>query len=48
MWCDSVAACAAEKDVIITMVGFPKDVEELYFGRMASWQMPSPERWPST
>ena len=32
MWCDSVAACAAEKDVIITMVGFPKDVEEVYFG----------------
>ena len=32
MWCDSVATCAAEKDVIITMVGFPKDVEEVYFG----------------
>ena len=32
MWCDNVAACAAEKDVIITMVGFPKDVEEVYFG----------------
>ena len=32
VWCDSAAACAAEKDVVITMVGFPKDVEEVYFG----------------
>ena len=36
MWCDNVAACAAEKDVIITMVGFPKDVEEVYFGEDGS------------
>ena len=31
-WCDSVAVCAAEKDAVITMVGYPKDVEEVYFG----------------
>lgn len=31
-WCDSVAECAANRDVVITMVGFPKDVEEVYFG----------------
>ena len=32
IWCDSVAECVADKDVIITIVGFPKDVEEVYFG----------------
>ena len=32
-WCDNVASCAAEKDAVITMVGFPKDVEEVYFGQ---------------
>ena len=31
-WCDSVAACAAGKDVVITIVGYPRDVEEVYFG----------------
>jgi len=30
-WCDTIAACAAGKDAVITMVGFPKDVEEVYF-----------------
>jgi 3-hydroxyisobutyrate dehydrogenase len=32
-WCDSVAACAAGRDVVITIVGYPKDVEEVYFGK---------------
>ncbi|WP_195269257.1 NAD(P)-dependent oxidoreductase [Eubacterium sp. 1001713B170207_170306_E7] len=31
-WCGSVADCAADKDVVITIVGYPKDVEEVYFG----------------
>ena len=31
-WCDTVAECAAGKDCVITIVGFPKDVEEVYFG----------------
>ena len=32
VWCDSVKECAEGKDVVITIVGFPKDVEEVYFG----------------
>lgn len=31
-WCDSVAECAAGRDAIITIVGYPKDVEQVYFG----------------
>lgn len=32
VWCDSVKECAAGRDVVITMIGAPKDVEEVYFG----------------
>ena len=32
LWCDSVAQCASGKDAIITIVGYPKDVEQVYFG----------------
>ena len=32
IWHDSAAECAKGQDVIITIVGFPKDVEETYFG----------------
>lgn len=32
VWCDTAAECAKNQDVIITIVGFPKDVEEVYFG----------------
>lgn len=32
VWEDSPAALAGKCSVIITMVGYPKDVEELYFG----------------
>ena len=32
IWCPSVAACAQDRDAVITMVGYPKDVEEVYFG----------------
>ena len=31
-WCDSLKDCVAQADAVITMVGFPKDVEEVYFG----------------
>lgn len=32
IWKDTVKDIAKEADVIITMVGYPKDVEEVYFG----------------
>lgn len=32
IWRDSVKECAADRDVVITIVGYPKDVEEVYFG----------------
>lgn len=31
-WADSPAAAAQNAEVTISMVGFPKDVEEIYFG----------------
>ena len=31
-WCASAGACASGKDAVITMVGYPQDVEEVYFG----------------
>ena len=31
IWCETIAACAKEKDAVITIVGYPKDVEEVYF-----------------
>ena len=32
VWCDTAAECAKGRDVVITIVGCPKDVEEVYFG----------------
>lgn len=32
-WHDDVASLAANSNIIITMVGYPKDVEEVYFGQ---------------
>lgn len=32
IWKDTVSELAKESNVIITMVGYPKDVEEVYFG----------------
>lgn len=32
-WADSPAACAEGQDAVLTMVGFPKDVEQVYFGQ---------------
>lgn len=31
-WCESVKDCVADADCAISIVGFPKDVEEVYFG----------------
>ena len=31
-WADSPAACAARQDAVLTMVGYPRDVEQVYFG----------------
>lgn len=31
-WCGSVKECATGRDAVITIVGYPKDVEEVYFG----------------
>lgn len=32
MWCESIADLACQSDVIITIVGYPRDVEEVYLG----------------
>ena len=32
VWHESVANLAQQADIIITMVGYPKDVEEIYLG----------------
>ncbi len=31
-WCGSIKECISDVDVVITIVGYPKDVEEVYFG----------------
>ena len=31
-WCDTVGDCAKGQDVVITIVGYPKDVEQVYLG----------------
>jgi 3-hydroxyisobutyrate dehydrogenase len=32
VWCDTSGALAAASDVVITIVGYPKDVEQVYLG----------------
>ncbi|RLB19698.1 MAG: NAD(P)-dependent oxidoreductase, partial [Deltaproteobacteria bacterium] len=32
-WCESPAEVASNAEVVFTIVGFPKDVEEVYFGK---------------
>lgn len=32
VWRNTVKECVADRDVVITIVGYPKDVEEVYFG----------------
>jgi len=31
-WAETVAECVRDKDAVITMLGYPSDVEEVYFG----------------
>ena len=33
IWCNTVKECVSNKDAVITIVGYPKDVEEVYFGK---------------
>lgn len=33
VWKDSLAECVREAEAVITIIGFPKDVEEVYFGQ---------------
>ncbi|MCL1830530.1 MAG: NAD(P)-dependent oxidoreductase [Oscillospiraceae bacterium] len=32
-WCDSVGECAKDKDAVITIVGYPSDVKEVYLNQ---------------
>src|SRR6185369_10191760 len=32
LWCDTAGAVAAASDVLITMVGYPRDVEQVWLG----------------
>lgn len=42
IWCEDVKTCARGRDAVITIVGYPKDVEEVYFGEngILSWADP--------
>lgn len=31
IWCEDVASCSKDQDAIITIVGYPKDIDEVYF-----------------
>ena len=31
-WCETVGECAKNQDVVISIVGYPKDVEQIYLG----------------
>ena len=42
IWADTVAACVRGKDAVITMVGYPADVEEVYFGAEGILEHASP------
>ncbi len=42
VWQETVAKLAANSDVIITMVGYPKDVEEIYLGEQGIVQSAKP------
>lgn len=33
IWCDTIAECIRDAEAVITIVGYPKDVEEVYFGK---------------
>lgn len=33
IWCDDIKTCVRDKNFVISIVGYPKDVEEIYFGK---------------
>lgn len=41
-WCDDVASCCAGRNAVITMVGYPEDVEQVYFGAQGIIQNANP------
>lgn len=41
-WCESAGECAAGQDIVITMVGYPQDVEAVYFGTDGILQSAAP------
>lgn len=41
-WCESAGECAKNRDAVFTMVGYPQDVEEVYFGENGVLQHASP------
>nr|VFK41888.1 MAG: NAD binding domain of 6-phosphogluconate dehydrogenase [Candidatus Kentron sp. TC] len=49
LWRDSPAEVARHADIIFTMVGFPRDVEEVYFGAdgilAGAERPPFPSQW---
>ncbi|MDO4295560.1 MAG: NAD(P)-dependent oxidoreductase [bacterium] len=44
-WRESVKDCVREQDIVITIVGYPKDVEEVYFGGNGILENASPEAY---
>lgn len=42
VWCEDVKTCAKGRDAVVTIVGYPKDVEEVYFGEngVLAWADP--------
>lgn len=42
VWAESAGACAQDQDVVISIVGFPKDVEETYFGENGVFKQAKP------
>lgn len=41
-WCNTPAEIAANSDVVVTIIGFPKDVEECYFGEQGIFKKLKP------
>lgn len=40
--CQNIRECVKNKDAVITMIGFPKDVEEVYFGKQGVIEFANP------
>ncbi|MBW1997201.1 MAG: NAD(P)-dependent oxidoreductase [Deltaproteobacteria bacterium] len=43
-WCGSPADVAARSEIVFTMIGFPRDVEEVYFGGKGIFETEGPYR----